>query len=554
MERLTHRRTHASHNKEPMDLGTIRENLRNNQYKTIEDVYQHVKLVRESRLGHETKQEWIEGDADRVHDATCVSSTRATFCSSCVQVFRNCRAFNPPGDPVRIAGDKLEQHFDKLWKGAKLPLASPMDPAEGTQGKSKKRKADTQAEPTKEKKTPQNKAEMQTDQSQAKKLKIKIKAPADASDKETAAEEKSVPGPEANDPAPTAVEERMEPTPAEKHQKRMEQALAIVRKLIGLPEAELFSEPVDAEALGIPEYLEVIKEPMDLGTILGRLEVGESQGWENCIYKGVDEVKRDIELVWSNCYTFNMPGEPISDLCKDMENAFKKEWKKLEAGPGAKTKLAAEREKGSGAAEPGPGSASMKHIRVPGGRCPICLVQKKGRCGTETAPMRCLRRKENGLPYQEVSDEHLERLLAMQRENKASGDPKRGKGTSRSKMEREEKRRNRAYSIINTAENALQNVKDARQLLEEVEANEEKKRLEELEEIKEEEKLIASIPTVPDDYRPPRREIPAAIYKMSSYWFGSYLKGTDEPPERKPHAPRRPFEDALKSIFENSNL
>lgn len=507
-----------------------------------------------AKKNHVAKQGPIECEADRGNGAVCVSSTRATSRPPCVQVFQNCRAFNPPGDPVRIAGDKLEQHFDKLWKGAKLTIASPMDPADGTQGKSKKRKAETQAEPTKEKKSQKNKAEMQTDQPQAKKLKVKIKAPADAPDKETVLEQKSTPGAEAKDPAPTAVEERTEPTPAEKHQKRMEQALDIVRKLIGLPEAELFSEPVDAEALGIPEYLEVIKEPMDLGTILGRLEVGESQGWENCVYKGVDEVKRDIELVWSNCYTFNMPGEPISDLCKDMENAFKKEWKKLEAGTGAKTKPVAERERGFGAAEPGPGSAPMKHIRVPGGRCPICLVQKKGRCGTETAPMRCLRRKENGLPYQEVSDEHLERLLAMQRENKASGDPKRGKGSSRSKMEREEKRRNRAYSIINTAENAVQNVKDARQLLEEVEANEEKKRLEELEEIKEEEKLIASIPTVPDDYRPPRRELPAAIYKMSSYWFGSYPKGTAEPPERKPHAPRRPFEDALKTIFENSNL
>jgi len=421
-------------------------------------------------------------------------------------------------------------------------------------GRARNEKQKPKRSPPGKRRAQKNKAETQTDQPQAKKLKIKIKAPADAPDKETALDEESTPGTEAKDPAPAVVEERREPTPAEKHQKRMEQALAIVRKLIGLPEAELFSEPVDAEALGIPEYLEVIKEPMDLGTILGRLEVGESQGWENCVYRGVEDVKRDIELVWSNCYTFNMPGEPISDLCKDMENAFKKEWKKLEAGPGAKTKPAAEREKGSGAAEPGPGSAPMKHIRVPGGRCPICLVQKKGRCGTETAPMRCLRRKENGLPYQEVSDDHLERLLAMQRENKASGDPKRGKGSSRSKMEREEKRRNRAYSIINTAENALQSVKDARQLLEEVEANEEKKRLEELEEIKKEEKLIASIPTVPDEYRPPRRELPAAIYKMSSYWFGSYPKGTAKPPERKPHAPRHPFEDALRTIFENSNL
>ena len=46
-----------------------------------------------------------------------------------------------------------------------------------------------------------------------------------------------------------------------------------------------------------------------------------------------------------------------------------------------------------------------------GGRCAVCVVQKKGRCGTETAPARCLRRAgavgAGGLgdPFDEVEDE-----------------------------------------------------------------------------------------------------------------------------------------------------
>lgn len=470
------------------------------------------------------------------------------------QVFRNCRAFNPLGDPVRKAGDKLEKHFDKLWKGAKLSTAPPPEQANATSGKNKKRKAEQPLLPQKEdKKSKQSNKEKQEDQPQAKKLKIKLKAPADTPPKETSETPHPMQTTGAGSPEPPTVEKVPEPTEAERHREKMERALAIVRKLVDLPEAELFSEPVDAEALGIPEYREVIKEPMDLGTILGRLEVGEAQGWDKCIYKGIDDVKRDIELVWNNCYTFNMPGEPISEMCKDLEKVFKSEWKKVEEGTKAKPSVEGEKES-SVAAEAGPGSAPPKHIRVPGGRCPICLVQKKGRCGTETAPLRCLRRKENGLPYQEVSDAHLERLLAMQRENKASGEPRRGKGSSRTKMEREEKRRNRAYSIINTAENALQSVKDARQLLEEVEAYEEKKRLEDLEEIKEEEKLIASIPTVPDDFQPPRRELPASIYKMSSYWFGTFPKAAAAALDGKREVPTRPFEVALKGVFAKSNL
>ncbi len=36
-----------------------------------------------------------------------------------------------------------------------------------------------------------------------------------------------------------------------------------------------FNQPVDPVALNIPDYLDVVKQPMDLGTVLKNLDAGE---------------------------------------------------------------------------------------------------------------------------------------------------------------------------------------------------------------------------------------------------------------------------------------
>ena len=54
---------------------------------------------------------------------------------------------------------------------------------------------------------------------------------------------------------------------------------------------------------------------------------------------------------------------------------------------------AAEAKGEAGKKRAGPGAAAGGG---PGGRCAVCVVQKKGRCGTDTAPARCLRRGGRG--------------------------------------------------------------------------------------------------------------------------------------------------------------
>lgn len=58
-----------------------------------------------------------------------------------------------------------------------------------------------------------------------------------------------------------------------------------------------FLMPVDTEALGIPEYFDVIKEPMDFSTIEMNLKSG--------IYQSPTQFHQDVLKIFNNSYVFN---------------------------------------------------------------------------------------------------------------------------------------------------------------------------------------------------------------------------------------------------------
>ena len=77
------------------------------------------------------------------------------------------------------------------------------------------------------------------------------------------------------------------------------------------PEAIPFRVPVDPKQLNIPDYFEIIKKPMDLGTIRER--------FDNNYYFSSDEAMADFNQVFENCYIYNNPDDDIADMCKDLE-------------------------------------------------------------------------------------------------------------------------------------------------------------------------------------------------------------------------------------------
>ena len=75
-----------------------------------------------------------------------------------------------------------------------------------------------------------------------------------------------------------------------------------------------FRKPVDAVKLKVPNYYEIIKEPMDFGTIQKKLKQDEYSSAKECI--------KDFNRVFTNCYIFNQPDDEVVAAAKDLEKFF----------------------------------------------------------------------------------------------------------------------------------------------------------------------------------------------------------------------------------------
>jgi hypothetical protein len=87
----------------------------------------------------------------------------------------------------------------------------------------------------------------------------------------------------------------------------------IVMQLQQSPHAGPFLEPVPREVEG---YHEIIRHPMDLGTITTKLQRG--------LYPSVQHVHQDIMLMIQNCYTFNTEGSDIYVCVQHLEHTYRR--------------------------------------------------------------------------------------------------------------------------------------------------------------------------------------------------------------------------------------
>ncbi|XP_030006646.1 bromodomain-containing protein 3-like isoform X2 [Sphaeramia orbicularis] len=85
-----------------------------------------------------------------------------------------------------------------------------------------------------------------------------------------------------------------------------------------------FHQPVDAVALGLPDYHDIIKSPMDLGTIKQRLE--------NNYYWSASECMQDINTMFTNCYIYNKPTDDIVLMALALEKIFLKKVAQMPEG------------------------------------------------------------------------------------------------------------------------------------------------------------------------------------------------------------------------------
>ena len=74
--------------------------------------------------------------------------------------------------------------------------------------------------------------------------------------------------------------------------------------------------------LGLTDYYDVIKKPMDFDTLKNNLMDSKYATYEDFLL--------DIQLIWDNCKLYNQAGTPIAKISDRMERLTKKEigkWK-----------------------------------------------------------------------------------------------------------------------------------------------------------------------------------------------------------------------------------
>jgi len=67
------------------------------------------------------------------------------------------------------------------------------------------------------------------------------------------------------------------------------------------------------------DYFDVIDTPMDFGTICNHLENGTK-------YKNSENVFKDVQCIWKNCYNYYNEGNFVLDLMKRVEAKFMTYW------------------------------------------------------------------------------------------------------------------------------------------------------------------------------------------------------------------------------------
>lgn len=82
--------------------------------------------------------------------------------------------------------------------------------------------------------------------------------------------------------------------------------------------AWVFNKPVDPVAQKLTDYLDIIKKPMDLGTVLNNIENG--------VYSTPEEMASDVRLVFTNALTYNPPDSEVAIMANSLSTTFEKKF------------------------------------------------------------------------------------------------------------------------------------------------------------------------------------------------------------------------------------
>ncbi|KAL7099237.1 hypothetical protein ACP275_09G070700 [Erythranthe tilingii] len=96
----------------------------------------------------------------------------------------------------------------------------------------------------------------------------------------------------------------------------------LLSRLMTHQHAWIFNEPVDIVKHNVPDYFNVIKHPMDLGTIKRKLISRQ--------YSDPMGFAADVRLTFKNAMTYNPPGHIVHVMTEKMSKYFETRWKPIE--------------------------------------------------------------------------------------------------------------------------------------------------------------------------------------------------------------------------------
>ncbi|KAK1266769.1 Transcription factor GTE10 [Acorus gramineus] len=102
----------------------------------------------------------------------------------------------------------------------------------------------------------------------------------------------------------------------------MKQCENLLNKLMTHEFGWVFKSPVDVVKLQIPDYFNVIKHPMDLGTIKNKIVSGT--------YSSPSDFLADVRLTFTNAKTYNPPGNDVHIMADTLSKFFEVRWKPIE--------------------------------------------------------------------------------------------------------------------------------------------------------------------------------------------------------------------------------
>lgn len=122
------------------------------------------------------------------------------------------------------------------------------------------------------------------------------------------------------------------PHPSHKSKEKLSEALKscneILKELFTKKHSSYgwpFYKPVDAELLGLHDYHDIIKKPMDLGTV--------KQKMDNREYRTAQEFAADVRLIFTNCYKYNPSDHDVVAMARKLQDVFEMKFAKIPDEP-----------------------------------------------------------------------------------------------------------------------------------------------------------------------------------------------------------------------------